>query len=70
MYRTECLKDDCDYSYQDPTESSAVNRMQSHIEDTGHEVLLQGVYDSPTNGGVHGPDGQRSLTKQERMERL
>lgn len=62
QYTTTCLDDDdCPYKYHDPTERAALKRLRAHIEETGHEVALQGVYDSPREGGVHSPDGHRNF---------
>lgn len=63
QYTTTCLHDGCDYKYSDPTEKSALHRLRAHVEETGHEVALQGVYDSPRKGGVHGPDGHREFIR-------
>jgi hypothetical protein len=61
MYRTRCLTCD-DYSYQDPSEASALSRLNGHLEEhPTHEVALTGVYDSPANAGVHSSDGVRDL---------
>ena len=63
QYTTTCLHDDCDYKYSDPDERSALNRLRGHVEETGHEVALRGVYNSPRYGGVHGPDGHREFAR-------
>lgn len=63
QYVTTCMAEDCDYKYRDPSERSALNRLRGHIDETGHEIALQGEYDSPRNGGIYSPDGHRDFDR-------
>ena len=65
QYITTCLDEDCGYKYRDPTESSALDRLNEHIEETGHEVALQGEYDTPIHAGVHTEGYHRPLRPDE-----
>lgn len=65
QYLTTCLDEDCPYRFADPTEKSALSRLREHIEETGHDVALQGKYDNPSQGGVHGPGGHREFAPED-----